>query len=148
MALRTYDFNRVLVLFAGVPINGFGQSGGVSIRWNEDVWEPVVGADGEESRARKNDDGAEVTLTLAQTSSGNDVLQGFLKTDQRTGFGVFPLVIKDLNGRSMYTSMAAYIKARPAATFNAGVEEREWTIRMLDVVDFCGGNVDSALLSP
>jgi hypothetical protein len=146
MALRTYDFNRVVVLFAGFPITGFGSNGGVSITFNEDVWDPVVGADGEESRARKNNDGAECTITLMQTSMSNDLLQGFLELDIATGYGVYPMLIKDLNGLSTYGSAAAYIKARPAASYNAGVEEREWTIRMLDVKDFCGGNLDTALL--
>lgn len=144
-ALKTYNFNQVSVVFGGAVIGGFGQNGGISIEFNEDVWEPVVGADGEESRARKNDNGAECTITLMQTSSSNDVLQGFLELDIATGRGALPLAITDMSGRSVYFTSAAYIKSRPSATFNSNVEEREWVIRMLDVTDYAGGHANASL---
>tara|TARA_Y100000593_G_C4163538_1_gene263261 strand:+ start:118 stop:564 length:447 start_codon:yes stop_codon:yes gene_type:complete len=146
MPLKTYNFNQVHVTFGGVLLEGYGSNGGISIEFNEDVWECVVGADGEESRARKNDNGAECTITLMQTSASNDVLQGFLETDIASGRGVYPMTITDFSGRSLYITTAAYIKSRPSGTFNSGVEEREWVFRMLDVIDYCGGHSDSSLL--
>jgi len=140
MGLKTYNFEQVVVTYGGAVITGFGQNGGVSVEFNEDVWEPVVGADGEESRARKNDYGAECTLTLMQTSESNLTLSAFLEADLRSGAGALPLTIVDNSGYSVIQCTKAYIKSRPVSTFNSGVEEREWVFRMVDVISNVGGN--------
>ena len=108
MAVRTYDPKQVIVTIGGVPMSGFSDGTFLEIDRNEPTWNTVVGADGLVTRGKTNNFSGTLTLTLKQSSPSNDVLSGFMAVDEATNRGVFPLLVKDLAGNSIYFSAQAW----------------------------------------
>lgn len=140
MALYTYDAKRLLVNIGGVPISGFADGAFVEITANGQQFSQVVGADGITTRVKSNDYGAVMTLTLSQTSPSNDVLSGFLLADRTANLGVFPVLIKDLEGNTLIFSATAWIQQFPDITYSNEISNRAWSIAMADVDLFIAGS--------
>lgn len=141
--MRTYDFKAVSVSFAGITLQGFAESDGVAIDNESDAYSDVIGIDGETTRARTNDDRANVTIRLMQSSSANDQLSALHALDKLTpnGAGIGTFNCKDTNGTSLYNGEAAWIQKPPPVVFDRGVKEREWKIRVAKLVRTDGSNV-------
>jgi len=140
MAVRTFDPAQVVILLGGAPMSGYADGTFITIERETDTFQKESGADGVISRIKMNDKSTLVTLTLSQTSPSNNALSILHNTDELTGLGVVPLVIKDLSGTSTYFSGNAWIK-KPAS-FVGGKEfnDREWTIDCAETEFFTGGN--------
>ena len=136
----TYDPKKVVVTFGGVPLTGFADGTFISIEPVEEAFTRVSGADGLVSRARSNDDGYEVTLTLQQTSLSNAVLSGIHNQDKRTGDGVKPLTVKDLRGEQLFFAEAAWIRQDPTVEYSKEIEEREWVFDTGRAEQFVAGS--------
>jgi hypothetical protein len=141
--LRTYDPSKVVVLFGGIPLSGFADGEFVKVERDGDAFSKVVGADGDTSRAKSCNKAGTATITLAQTSPSNDILQGFALLDELSNDGVAPFAVKDLSGRSTYISAHGWIKKAPAVSFGKEITNREWTIDLADIDTFTGGNADA-----
>lgn len=111
--VKTYDPKKVIVTFGGVPISGFADGTFIAVKPASDTWVKKVGADGEVSRVKTNDDTSEVTLTLKATSPSNTYLTGVRTTDKLTGAGVLALTISDLSGTLVLFWPQAWIKKMP-----------------------------------
>lgn len=135
MALREYSQNDVVVIAGGIAISGFADGEAISIERASEDFTTYVGNDGETTRAATNNGLARATITLAQSSESNQYLTGLL-----LGKSVFPVMIKDQNGGSIYASEQAYIERQPTASFARDVGTREWILVMPDLVWNEGGN--------
>jgi len=142
MSVRTYDPASVSVLVGGAPITGFADGTFVSIERNNDTFQIVSGADGIVSRAKSNDKTGSMSITLAQTSPSNDVLEGIASLDELSSTGVVPVMVKDNSGRSVHFSGNAWVRRVPTAEFGKEISNREWQFDLADYVPFNGGNAE------
>ena len=142
--VKTYDPNNVQVIMGGVPIGGFADGTFVSIAFDEDQFAKTVGADGEVSRSKSNNNSATITMTLKQTSASNDALSGFAQADNLDGSGAVPLMIKEIgSGRTLCFTQAAWVQKLPDVGYSKEVEDRAWTIATAQMNVFIGGNATS-----
>lgn len=140
--VRTYAPDKILVLIGTVPMTGFAEDTFVSIAPRADLSTIQVGADGEVARSIGTDKTHEITLTLQQTSPGNDVLSSLMEVDSIAGTALFPVTIQDLLGRSIFVVPQAWISRRPTIEYGREAGNREWTILTgAPSVWFAGGNL-------
>ena len=137
---KTYNPKKVAIIAGGFGISGFAEGEFITISMDEDQWELKVGTDGEGTRAKSNNYAATVKLMLMQSSDSNAILQAFWNSDRLSDGGLFPLLVKDNSGKSLYAADQAWIQKQPEAKFAKGVESREWTIRTDNLTPFEGGN--------
>lgn len=125
--LKTYDFKEVAVTFGGRIITGFADGDAVAVELNEDEWTLQVGAEGEATRSKSNNNSAKVTIRLQQASESNAVLNAFAMADKLKNSGAQPFFMKT-GGGSVYSCLAAWVVKRPAAPYAAEAGVREWVL--------------------
>jgi len=143
MTTKIYDADQVAIIIAGRPLlGGFADGEFVRIERESPAFDDVVGTDGEVSRSKTNDNRATVTVLLMQTSDSNAILSALHNQDKIAtgGSGVGPLVIKDLQGTTLYASGECWVRSTPNASFDRTATSREWEIRVANLQDFTGGN--------
>ncbi len=137
--MKNYDPKDILLIVAGSPVTGLAEGTFVVAARNNDTFTTASGADGEPARAQSNDKSGTITITLLQTSAANDVLSAAHALDERQGDGVFPVLIKDLNGTTLVQAETAYV-AKPAdVEYGREIAEREWVIATPELNIFAGG---------
>lgn len=139
--MKTYNFKKVVVIVGGSIITGFADSSSISAEFDEDRFTPDTGADGEYTRSQTNNNQGTITLNLKASSLGNAVLNAFYLLDKVAGSGIFPLLIKDLNGTTLIAAPECYVLKPPAAEFESELGEREWTLATGDLSLSHGGIV-------
>ena len=140
MSVRTYDPKQVIVTIGGVPMSGFSDGTFLEIDRNEPTWNTVVGADGLVTRGKTNNFSGTLTLTLKQSSPSNDVLSGFMAVDEATNAGIFPILVKDLSGNSIYFAGQAWVTQYANSTFDKNITDRQWVLTMAEADIFVGSN--------
>lgn len=142
MAVKSYNGKEVTIIIGAHKVEGYGDGDFLSISRNNDGWTYGNGADGEGYRAKSNDNSGTFVITLLQTSLSNDILSTLASTDELTGTGVFPVLVKDLSGRTVYQAQTAWVMKYADVTFAREKSEREWTIATdnLEVVNIGGNN--------
>jgi len=126
MYVQTYAPGLMVVTFGGQIITGFGDEI-VTCKRNEDVYEPVVGADGEVARRQSANQTGEIQITLKQTSGGNATLGGLLALDELLGSQVHPILIVDNLGQTVHAG-EGWIKGWPEVKRGKEAEDHVWTI--------------------
>lgn len=139
MPVREYDPKDILVTFGEILVEGFADGTFLVVEQNEDDFGIYVGADGQATRVATNNNSAKVELTLSQSSPTNDLLSAMSKLDRKTGQGVRPLLVKDLNGQTLLLLPTAWIKRRPRREYAKTVSGRMWTFETDDILDHDGG---------
>jgi len=140
MSLHTYDPKKVVLIVGGVPIGGFADGTFINVMRSEDAFTKVVGADGDTTRSKSNDKSGEMEITLLQTSMSNDVLTGFAMADELQNKGAVPVLLKDLSGTSAFASAFGWVRKLPDSEYGKEVSERSWTLDLVDLNMFVGGN--------
>lgn len=140
MTLHTYDPAQITVAIGGAIMGGYTDGTFVEVARNESSWNTVVGADGIVTRGKSNNRSGTLTLTLKQSSPSNDILSAILVGDELTNVGVFPVLIEDLSGTSLYFSAQAYITTFASSTFSKDITDRSWVITLADCDIFVGSN--------
>jgi len=140
MAQKVYDSMQVGVIVGTTPINGLVADQAISIEVEDAQYALSTDLDGVSTRSRINKPLAKITLVLTQSSPSNDFLSTFVELDRINNSGIFPLMIKDNNGTSLFTSTAAYIEQVPTSNFAVETNTREWVIRATNITKFVGGN--------
>ena len=143
MSVRTYDPKNVIVTIGGVPMSGFSDGTFLEIDRNEPTWNVVVGADGLVTRGKTNNFSGTLTLTLKQSSPSNDVLSGLMAIDEATNRGVFPILVKDLSGNSIYFGGRCWVTQYANSTFGKDISDRQWVLMMDEADMFVGSNSES-----
>jgi hypothetical protein len=140
MAVKSYNPADVSVIFAGIPIEGYADGTFLVAARDNQSFTKMVGSDGEGARAKSNDAGGTITLTLMQTSISNDALSAQMALDEASGDGVGPLLIKDGSGRTLIVAESAWIQKPADAEFGREISNREWVIETDNMQIFDGGN--------
>ncbi len=144
MSLKVYDADQVTINFAGADIDsGFADGEFVRIE-EEEQFATVTGSDGEVTRSRTNQNVATITILLNQSSGGNAALSLLHGQDRLLGggAGVGPLLIRDRQGLSIFTSESAWIVKFPDESYDREATTREWMLHavMNPTSRIVGGN--------
>lgn len=139
--LKQYDPSQVTIIFGSI-ISGYADGSFLSVERNEDSYTLQMGTDGEGTRSKSNNRSGRATFTLMQSSDSNDALSALHLLDESTpnGDGVLPLLIKDLEGRTIYEAEKAWIVKSPTSEFDREATSREWIIETHELTQFIGGN--------
>jgi hypothetical protein len=138
--VRTYDPSEVIITLAGVIISGYTDGTFVEVARDEPTWTKTVGADGTVTRGKTNNRAGTVTITLKSSSPSNDVLSGILIADELTSTEVFPVLIKDLSGTSVFFSAQGWVQQYANAPFGKDIPDRVWTIATAELDMLVGSN--------
>lgn len=139
--VKTYDPRRVIITIGGVPMMGFADGTFIAIERDQDAFSKVTGADGETARSKSNNRAGSIALTLMQTSISNDVLESFAARDELAGAGIVPILVKDLNGGSVFFSATGWVRKRPGAEYSKEIGNRQWVFDCADMRDEVRGTL-------
>jgi len=128
MALKTYNLAEVAISINGIEMTGFGENDAITVEYAEQAWQTVVGADGEVTRSRTNNELARATLTLMQTAVANAALQAAVFADKEFGTNIFAFSLEDLQRSEVLFGSDCYIEQSPTKAFNKAAAERVWVI--------------------
>lgn len=145
--VKTYDPKQIHIIIAGVPITGFADGTFVKISYDEDAFTKTTGADGETARSKSNNRGGAIELTLMQSSSSNDILSALAERDRIASDGVFPALVEDALGTSLYATAGAWVKKHPDASFGKTIDNRAWMFDCADLEMFTGASGSPALVN-
>lgn len=146
MSIKTYDPDKVIVTFGGVPLSGYADGTFVNVERAEDAFTLSVGADGETARTRNLNKSGTITITLMQSSASNDLLSGAAIADESTGLGIFPVMIKDMAGTTLAIAANAWVKKMANAEFGKEHGDREWVLEADSITMHVGGTGSNGLL--
>lgn len=138
--MKTYNPKKVAISAGGFIVTGYADGTFVNVEFDEDQWNLAMGSDGEGTRVKSNNYAATITISLMQSSDSNAVLQAFWASDRLSDGGVFPLLIKDNSGKSLYSAEKCWVQKQPPAEFGKEATAREWVLRTDNLVPFEGGN--------
>lgn len=78
--MKTYDFKQVACIVGTAIMSGFAEGDDViAVEFLQEDWQLTMGADGEGTRAKTNNNAARVTIKLQATSDANDLLNAYTK---------------------------------------------------------------------
>lgn len=137
-----FDPKKTVVTFAGIPISGFDEDEFVLMEPNEELFNLQVGADGEATRTRNNNNSGRITITLLSTSASNDALSALFTLDANTpgAKGTGPFLAKDLSGRTIGAAEVAWIVKPAAVRWSRSGSNRVWILETNNLLLFVGGN--------
>lgn len=123
-------------------VSGYSEDSNITVERGSDSYEKHVGIDNKTSRVYKSDKSGMITLSLAQTSVSNDVLDLLQRNDAaaRNSSGLFSVIVKDGSGRSVYSALEAWISKVPNSAFGSSMQMREWVIQAAEMTSIIGGN--------
>lgn len=113
-----------------LTVGGYQLTGWQSITISRTVkgFTIIRGIRGKNTRVPNVDTSATITISLLQTSQGNDVLSYIHELDLEEGTGRIALMLKDNSGRSVFSSNEAYITGYPVTAFSGQFEYRNWEL--------------------
>jgi hypothetical protein len=112
-----YNPDQISIFLNGLPITGKGEDEFLSITRAEDDTTITIGADGEAIVARNKNDSAQITITLLASSASNDIMMAAYAAYKSIG-AVSSIMIKDLNGRSLFMAERAVPTKFPDVSFS------------------------------
>jgi len=145
MSLGNYSPKLVTLIVAGVLVQGYADDNFIEITQEEDDFTLYKSVDGPVSRAMNADETVVIKVSLAQTSLSNDHFAGLRKVDKATGIGAFPVMLKELNGTTLYTSATAMFKKNAGKKYGKNVGAVDWEIILPNALGFTGGNIPLGL---
>lgn len=146
--IATYSPKDVVILIGGFyPVDGYASDTFINIKKDVKPFDVIRAMDGEQARVYRQDDGFTVELTLAQSSTSNNILSALYNIDIATHMGKFPLMIKDTKGSTTFFAGSAWIEDLPDASFANDLQTRVWTFGTSEAVLNVGGNQDDNLLA-
>lgn len=126
--IATYNPKKVTISLGNHIVTGFADDSFVTIDPNGDGVTKKVGCDGEIVRSVSPDDTYIVKLSVLQTSPTNAWLQRMFAADVENGTGMFPILVKDLSGSTVFKAAQAW-PAKPASRgFGKESSNREWEL--------------------
>jgi hypothetical protein len=146
--LSTYSPDEVVVIISqpssGVStrVTGYMEDSFVSVTPDVETWTHVTGADNHATRVYNANRSGKITLSLLQSTNSNDILTQLWERDAalKNSQGLFTILVADKSGRSVHSSLEAYIGKRPDAVYGNGVNGREWVINCTNLVHSIAGN--------
>ena len=148
MALtKTYNAKSVVVVIAGIPIQGFAKGSFVKVKLNADIVEQEIGAHGDSVRTISQDLSGTIEIMLQQTSPSNAALTALVLRDRpldreaQAGLGAGPSIVEDLNGTILASTDYSWVKTLPEADYSEKAGNRTWIIECAELRLLHGGAV-------
>lgn len=138
--LKGYNAKQVNIIFAGRILSGYAEGDFCTVEMAEDAYTHHVGADGEDCRARTNNNSGKITVKLSQYSESNKILSELHEADKAADAGVSPMLVIDKSGLSLHASDEAYISKAPNAAYSKAPGDREWVFMCSNLKHFVAGN--------
>jgi len=138
MAVDTYDAANVKITMGPSELTGFADGDFLNIEKESDDYTDESGADGRVTRSKSNDRRATVTFTCTQGSPANSLLNAVRLTGLASGVAV-PFSAADLNGDTLISGAASWVKKPPATGYAKESGTREWTLMVVTDVENYGG---------
>ena len=146
--LSHYSPSDVTITIAGLyTVTGYAEGTFVRISKDTQQCTTLRAMDGTMCRVKSPDLGWKVEITLAQSSSANDIFSTFWNVDKVTGMGKFPLFINDGSGSTMFMAATAWVETLPDVVFSNSLETRTWVFAATDAIINIGGNDNMGDLS-
>lgn len=137
---KVFDPKLVSIIAGATPIRGLDPDSMLKIERDvPELYRDNVDAYGTPTRFKETNNTCSVTITLTQSSDGNDVFSNYMQLDKQSDAGTFPLSINDRNGKSLFFSKSAYIYKAPTVEFGNDNKTREWVIKATDMDMYVGG---------
>ena len=109
--VKTYNPKEVTIACGSHIVSGIADDSFVSIEPNGEGISKKVGCDGEIVRSVSPDNTFKVKISLLQTSEG-----------------MFPVLIKDLKGGTVFSTESAWVTKKASLTRGKADNNREWEI--------------------
>ena len=128
MSLKTYDFKKCEMVFGPVVVSGFSEGSAVTFTPEAEVFTAKVGADGQTTRSRSNNDNYKCTFRLMQTSDSLNQVQLLTLRNSALSNQTYPFKFVSPTTGESYTCANAYVERLPDAEFADEAGEREYTL--------------------
>lgn len=139
LGTKAFDPAQCIFTLGGIEIKGYAPGSKIQATFPE-LFNMVVGLDGEVARGKTNNKTSQWKVSLLQTSVSNDVLQALYDADdQAPGGTIFPLFYKNLNGTTLIMAATAWIVGLPEHSVAAEVGTNEWTVQCGETITVLGG---------
>lgn len=144
MATKRYDAAQVTIVVCGILIDsGFDDGEFLSIEQAEAIYTKKVGADGEVTRSRTNDNSATCTITLMSTSDSNTYLGALTNAGilAKNGADIGAFLVRDrVSGVCMYAADKCWVAAWPQVTYDKDATKRAWKIDVSNLLRVDAGS--------
>lgn len=128
MAVNTYDPRDVMVVVNGTVLTGLAEGTFVTAEKASENYVKYVGAQGEVARSRNADPTGTITVTLAQTSPSNALLNNLARSRE-----IFSAFVIDRNSQQVQAGgSTCWIQKQAPISRGAEIETREWVIEVAD----------------
>lgn len=121
MATNTYSAEKVLVLVAGLPVQGLDADNAIEIAFDSEGITAKTGIKGETAYSKPAVRSGKITVRLMATAAENTLLRQYVKTELPV-----PIAVTDTGNGETYLCADARIAREPNAAFGATVGMREW----------------------
>jgi hypothetical protein len=139
--LANYIPEDVTITVAGfVSLEGIADGTFVSITKDVVPFASARTTDGIVSRLYNYDTTYTVEVSLYSGSQSNDSLMKLLQADEISQMGMYPLMIKDSSGTSLFFAPSAWIQDLPTLTLSNKFEVRTWVFKATQAALNIGGN--------
>lgn len=141
MSLWSYSPDDIDILIGGAyRVEGLAEGTFVKITKDLPTNQTFRAADGTVARKAVIGGTYTVELTLLCGSPANSVLNAFSALDEATGYGKFPLLIKDNSGNSYFFSPLSWIEIQPPLEFSTSAITNTWVFKAAEGTRRIGGN--------
>jgi hypothetical protein len=139
LGTKAFDPAQAIFTLGGIEIKGYAPGSKIAASFPE-LYNMVVGLDGEVARGKTNNKTSQWKVSLLQTSVSNRTLMTlFSADDSAPGGTIFPLFYKNLTGDTIITAASAWIVGYPEYSITAEVGVNEWTIQCGETITYIGG---------
>jgi hypothetical protein len=141
MGITTHDPGHIVITVGPFIVSDYADGTFVKVSRFEDTFKVVVGADGEPTRVRSRNKAGAIEITVKRGSPTNDYLSALAITDEETGVGIVPTMVKDLNGTSLHVAPQSWVKKPADAEYGKDLTSCTWSIETGKLTTFVGGLV-------
>lgn len=137
----TIDHKALHMQYGPFPLkSGRAKGDYLQVVYNAEQFVENVGIDGEGFWVANADLSARITLSLQQSSDLNDILSSLFAADLAAPGGlVLPMLIKETNGRTVYSAARSRIVKMADGVWSDGGQVRTWTFATTRLTGFVGG---------
>lgn len=127
-AVATYSCKKIVIAFGSHVVTGVDNDSFLTIAKQGDGVTSNVGAFGDIERSMDPNDQYKISLTLMWSSPTNDFLQEQYDYDNESCEGMFPVLIKDLRGKTLFQADEAWVVKPADRAYGKAAPNRAWEI--------------------
>jgi hypothetical protein len=130
--LKSYNLKKVVATFGAIIFSGFAEDDAITLTPEANIFDSKIGADGQTSRSRSNNDNYKATVRFMATSDARAQLQDATFRNAALSGLTLPFRLYSPDTGEEYSSAQAYVEKLPDASFGREVSEREYTLYLPD----------------